>query len=736
MPLFLRCRGLREETHKSIMDLLEGLPKKIGMPHDEAVGFQHVLRKELHRGNVLLLVDGLDEIWNESNRKRLAYNLQTFIEAYPEVKLVVTSREAGFRAIGGVVSEVCYLARIEPLNNEGITFLCNQWHDEVYGKSADVRRDATKLAKDISSNRNVLSLARNPLLLTTLLVVKRSIGELPTNRAALYGAAVQLLVKTWNIEGFNALNERETFAQLCYVACTMMERGSKQISHSDLIELLLEARETLAAELQHTSLSPEDFIIQVEHRSSLLMMIGYAKTQGELQPQYEFRHLTFQEYLAARGYVRNLHSRRRERLSLVELLEPHFTDDSWQEIIRLAAVLAEVDAEPLIERLNEFCEETEYEELPDSYGDSNEVSLLGKCILDEVTIHPAVLRESLKQLARFAAYSWMTREILEPIQRGRSGRLLVQTIEEEYFSGQGRWGEYTRAVKNLCYNQFFYEHPSEAREDEVRRQEIDQLESLLAYGTREERAKAALDFVSVAQRWQLSFNRNKPMLPQDWLPVGQRTKLLNHFKSLIASNDPPSMLAGAWAMAVGLVGLGVLGAPTPDPAFVLLLLRSWYAAASPELSRMLAWVLIVQPLVPRDAFQQADVYEPNYAVFLVELAELFYNDMLEAHGMEAVVLAAWYLRGPWSEAELVRLIEQTYWGGKSAAYNSPPNWSTATREDLLTMLQSLEGLDSSHTKLRNLMIEQLNNVPPLKEKEVSSYEGHPIASDDDNDLPF
>jgi hypothetical protein len=735
LPIFLRCRGLREDTHKSILDLLDGLPQKISMPHEEAVGFRRVLHRELRLGNVLLLVDGLDEIWNEGDRKRLSFNLHTFIEAHSRVKVVVTSREAGFRAVGGVVSEVCHLARIEPLDDDGIDFLCTQWHDEVYGKSEAVQRDATKLTKDIFSNRNVLALARNPLLLTTLLVVKRSIGELPTNRAALYGAAVQLLVKTWNIEGFNALNERETFSQLCYVACTMTERGNKQISHSALIDLLLEAREVLAAELQHTRLSPEEFITQVEHRSSLLMMIGYAKTQGELQPQYEFRHLTFQEYLAARGYVRNLHSRRREKLSLVELLEPHFTDDSWQEIIRLAAVLAEIDAEPLIERLNELCAETETDEVPSNYDDNNEVSLLGKCILDEVIIHPKVLRESLKQLARFAGSQSIKYGILGHILSGRSESLLVQTIEEEYFSGQGRWEEYARAVKELCCTEYSYF--VRASDIENPWQELQQIEVHLARGTREEGAKAALEFVSVAYRHHMDTDYSKPLEAQYWMPPAKlRANLFSHFKAMIASDDLPSVYAGAWAMAIGLKELGLLDTPTPDPAFILLLLRNWCAASSLEMSRMLALVLVAQPLVSRDALQQANVYETGYAAFLVELAELYYNDMLERDGMNAVILTAWYLRGPWSEAELVRLIEQTYWAGKSATYNSPPNWPVATRARLLTMLQSFELLDSSHIELRDLMIGQLNEVPPSKEKEVPTYRTYSIASDDSDDLPF
>src|SRR6185295_17700437 len=185
-------------------------------------------------------------------------------------------------------------------------------------------------------NERIRLLTENPLLLTTLLVVKRCVGELPRSRTALYREAIRVLVRTWNVEGYAPLDEDETLAQLSYVACAMMEEGIQQIGHKNLLKLLRNCRQELEAELQFARISPQEFIERIEYRSSLVMQTGHEHIDGLLQPVYEFRHLTFQEYLAARGYVEEQYPGRDLGHSLADVLERHFEDEGWREVIGVA----------------------------------------------------------------------------------------------------------------------------------------------------------------------------------------------------------------------------------------------------------------------------------------------------------------------------------------------------------------------------------------------------------------
>jgi hypothetical protein len=82
------------------------------------------------------------------------------------------------------------------------------------GDNAKVRSEAGQLAATIWANERIRALAENPLMLTTLLVVRRCIGELPNRRVELYREAVRVLIRTWNTEGFEPMDLEETAAQL------------------------------------------------------------------------------------------------------------------------------------------------------------------------------------------------------------------------------------------------------------------------------------------------------------------------------------------------------------------------------------------------------------------------------------------------------------------------------------------------------------------------------------------
>ncbi|NQT11424.1 MAG: NACHT domain-containing protein, partial [Planctomycetes bacterium] len=634
LPLFLRCRILRDRAHRPIRELLDDLPQHAGMSGDEASVFRGQIDEALRSGRALLLVDGLDEISDEGTRTTFAGHLRTFLAMFPQVAMVVTSREAGYRHVAGVVASACKQASLAPFDERDVERLCESWHVQVVGDNETVRSEARELADTIWQNERIRSLAENPLMLTTLLVVRRCCGgELPTRRVELYWEAARVLIRTWNTAGFEPMDLEETLAQLSYVACAMMNEGVQRVGHRLLLELLQEARGELQAELQFAAISPAQFIERIEYRSSLLMQTGHERIDDELQPVYEFRHLTFQEYLAARGLVEEQYPGRDKGQSLAELLEPHFEDELWREVIPLAAVLAGRKAEPLIK-----CLTAVRQEFIGSVGNDSHEILLRQCLLDEVQVTPPTLRSALRQMARCGDEEFKRGSIVN-LRRGKSGEVFQEVAEEAYFGAGPGWDEYMGAIRDLVLEAVFQDR-SPQLSDHV----AQALARSLSSGERNEQARAALVCMKSVHSYRDVADEHYNSLAERFRPLRDA---IGH---LLLPDDPPLALAAAWALVWA--GARRLPRTRPEPGVIGALFGLWREADSSKLRTFAAWAFSTQPLLPRGTF--APEVWGNCDAWIEQEASRKY------HESSAALVLAWYRRCSWSDSELAAKLSKSH----------------------------------------------------------------------------
>lgn len=646
LPLMLRCRELRDRAHRPILELLDDVPRHAGMNAEECAAFRDFIHGALRSGMILLLVDGLDEISDEGARQTFTNHLRTFIAMFPQAALVITSREAGFRLVASVVAGACEQAKLAPLDEEDVVSLCERWHVEVVADTEKVRTEAKELGQAIWNNRRIRTLTENPLLLTTLLVVKRCVGELPRSRTTLYREAIRVLVRTWNVEGYAPLDEDEALAQLSYVACAMMAEGKQQIGQKALLKLLQSARRELEAELQFARISPQEFIQRIEYRSSLLMQIGHAKIDGELQPVFEFRHLTFQEYLAARGYVEEQYPGRDAGKSLADLLEKHFEDERWREVIPLAAVLAGRKAEDLMRRLIAASERRDPEERRRGQPRRDPLgALLHQCIRDEVQVTAPTLRNALREISRdrrnrerdFES-GWVV-EILS----GKFGGIFQEVCEQSYLAGGLGIEAYLQTLKQLAvYLQFGDEKPimTEAA--------TNSLSQAFKSGERLSRIRAALVCMWLAYTGGGETDRK----PEKIHLRNRFQNVLDDLSEMLDSGDLPSALAASWALAW--IGEHRLLASPPKPQMILSLFRLWSQFKSKEQARFAVWALSAQRLLPRDSFS-GEVWGDCDAL----LRDAFtYEDYRWRSIQHSALVVGWYRHSPWADSELVELASK------------------------------------------------------------------------------
>jgi hypothetical protein len=155
--------------------------------------------------------------------------------------------------------------------------------------------------------------------------------------------------------------------------------------------------------------TPEQFLQFLESRTGLLAQTGEERYRGRPVPVYEFRHLTFQEYLAARALVEGHLPGYAATASLADLVSPlagRTTGDpawetvveSWREPIRLSiASCGDQDVDSALRAV-----------LYRREGEESEVGraralLAGECLSDEPNASDAVAREILGRVVLMGA---------------------------------------------------------------------------------------------------------------------------------------------------------------------------------------------------------------------------------------------------------------------------------------------------------------------------------------------
>lgn len=398
-PVYIRCRDLGDNATKSISEIIGTIIYRAEITSHSSA-FNSLIEDNLQEGRILLLIDGLDEISLEKNRICFVNQLRTFVATYPSIHLIVTSRETGFRAVAGALASYCQQYSIANLDEKKIRYLSLKWHQAILGESDQTQQDSEKVCDIIIGDPRIVALAENPLLLTTLLFVKRWVGYLPTKKCRLYEEMIKLLLVTWNAAAHDRLDLDETEPQLAFVAYSMTIQGQQKITRSQLKQYIIQARHALPELLTYTQVSPSKFIDQVEDRSSLLIQLGLEENEsGQLEPSYEFSHLSFQEYLTARAIVQSWVPNP-ESCTLLSIVEQNMSEVQWAEVIPLAAVLSGRRANSTIEYLINICKGDPHPSnsvSPEQRGNTAAL-LLGNCVASEVPMGPEQLEQALTQV--------------------------------------------------------------------------------------------------------------------------------------------------------------------------------------------------------------------------------------------------------------------------------------------------------------------------------------------------
>ena len=311
---------LIEEHH--IPYLPEG--KRLKLPSNWA-------ENHLRDGKMLVMFDGFDEV-KEEQRESLSKWLNAQISNYKESTFIVTSRPRAFKAHKGNIKPGAELF-VKEFNPEQQIRFITQWYlaQEINirsgRKTIDVKdtaeRQTANLVQQLHEREELGALAKNPLLLNMLVNLHRSYqGQpLPQRRAELYQDICQLQLKDRpRARGIDMpLPLAESQQLLQGLALDMMQEVKKpRISAEALARLVNQHLRRLDTQDTVTS---QEFIDKIRDVSELIV---------KREEEYEFAHLSFQEFLAAKQIKETKHE---------QLLFDNWQEQWWRGTILLYAAL-------------------------------------------------------------------------------------------------------------------------------------------------------------------------------------------------------------------------------------------------------------------------------------------------------------------------------------------------------------------------------------------------------------
>lgn len=262
---------------------------------------------------VLLLLDGLDEVSDIGQRKRLLAAVRAFCQSYSHVPLLVTCRVRPYQE-----GEAFHLplpeVRLAPLDDGAVAAFLDRWHDELVwvgtydADAAGIAQHRLQEAIADPERKELAEMAGTPLLLTMMARVNYKRG-LPGSRAKLYEEYVKELLWEWEKKKQDDPGQASDLERLLRQAGVdpislnlALDRLAYQVhgqtGSRDSVDIPdMQVRKAIEAIHPGDAEAKATWAVQVlrlmDARSGLL----YARKEQEV---YAFAHRTFQEYLAAR----------------------------------------------------------------------------------------------------------------------------------------------------------------------------------------------------------------------------------------------------------------------------------------------------------------------------------------------------------------------------------------------------------------------------------------------------
>ncbi|MBK8263872.1 MAG: NACHT domain-containing protein [Nannocystis sp.] len=310
LPIFLKnfsqlattTKDTRKGAKRLLDHLAEATTPRTGDSDEQARARREAWDQRLDRGEATILLDGLDEVGDPDLRDQVMDCLRDLLRTWPKCQVIIASRPISLEPLRAL--DFAH-ASVAPFGPDEIRAYVERWvhayfeNDPEKARGTTEQRYAEQLIATLQSRQELRRLASAPVMLTCLCVVYSHGGGLPEGRAELfYRDTIRWLLaaraSTRKDRGYGELRVQEALGML---ALAMMggQKGAKRRElglkdAAEVIDPVIRGARFDLDPVARINAICEWLRFECEY-SGVIEEIG----RGQLQ----FKHLTFQEYLAA-----------------------------------------------------------------------------------------------------------------------------------------------------------------------------------------------------------------------------------------------------------------------------------------------------------------------------------------------------------------------------------------------------------------------------------------------------
>ncbi len=255
-----------------------------------------------NEGNILLVLDGLDEV-PQKLREIVRLTVEALIQLHKIKKIIITSRPNAYKKLFDNFSDY----NIALLDKEKISKFAEEWYNAQLALQKINKEQAKEKTQDLAKRaiRDVPSaMSGNPMMLTCIAIIHKSGRVFPEHRAVLYNEIVNILSSKWQEEKAGSIADAE-LAEILKDK-KLLRKAIEGLAYETHRSNYEAGGDTEEADLSYGQAfdllrQPKyfgDARLAAEFLDYIYQQSGLFNSDGGEQTSYRFPHRQIQEYLA------------------------------------------------------------------------------------------------------------------------------------------------------------------------------------------------------------------------------------------------------------------------------------------------------------------------------------------------------------------------------------------------------------------------------------------------------